>query len=195
MPAPMQTKYHRHYQDRSYVFLFAPPLYHWRLPSLPSCRGDDVMQTPVPLFDAQVIRVAAETCAPAAGPRSAPVHLLCPFACVSLLSFFLVRDRLYFDKIATLYEAVRHFMSSFSVCAFICFRLPPRLASPTRSPTSVCRRCQLVTHQTCSTLRPLAGNGLLSSLLDAFEQYVWIPRAGSRALAEGEIPCSWCSMF
>jgi hypothetical protein len=29
--------------------------YHWRLPSLPSCRGDDVMQTPVPWFDVQVL--------------------------------------------------------------------------------------------------------------------------------------------
>ena len=189
----MQTKYHRHYQDRSYVFLFAPPLYHWRLPSLPSCRGDDVMQTPVPLFDAQVIRVAAETCAPAAGPRSA-----LPTFSVRLLVFRCFP----FSSLETGFSSIKlqlcmkWFVISclvFSFAHIFASRLPSRLASP----TSVCRRCQLVTHQTCSTLRPLAGNGLLSSLLDAFEQYVWawIPRAGSRALAEGEIPCSWCSMF
>ena len=36
----------------------------------------------------------------------------------------------------------------------------------------------------------------LSFLLNASEHYVgaWAPRVGGQALAEGEIPCLWCSM-
>ena len=59
------------------------------------------MQTPVPLSDAQVIRVAAETCAPAADPRSAPrprsLRLRLPvFRCL----YFPSLASLYFGEIA-----------------------------------------------------------------------------------------------
>ena len=72
----------------SYVFLFAPSLYHWRLSSLSSCRGDGVMQTLVPCRRAGSLRRGGNLRA-GSGPRSStrpPLRLrlfCCHFAHVS----------------------------------------------------------------------------------------------------------------
>jgi hypothetical protein len=54
-----------------------------------SCRGDNVVQTSVPLSDVRVLCAAAETRAPAAGPHSLPrrPRFLSFFVCVLLPPF------------------------------------------------------------------------------------------------------------
>ena len=179
---------------------FYLPLHHWRLSSLPSCRGDGVMRMPVPLVDAQVLLTATETCAPAAGPRSAPALLLCPLSCVLLLPFLPSSASGFNSKIRNISIKIiklkKHKSKAFVIACFILFLFALLFASPCVVSLMFVCRCSLPSKllDTASTSAPIICYLLSHSNASGHHVGAWAPRLRGRALAEGEIPCLRCPM-
>ena len=156
------------------------------------------MRMPVPLVDAQVLLTATETCAPAAGPRSAPALLLCPSSCVLLLSFLPSSASDFNSKIRNISIKIikfkKHKNKAFVIACFILFLFALLFASPCLVlPMFVCWSPSKFL-DTASTSAPIIR--YLLSHSNASEHHVgaWAPRLRGRALAEGEIPCLRCPM-